>query len=202
MAACGDVLRVWREGDCPRIDYKSDRKWIRRYEAFTSGKQNLCLCIVKKKKRKKKELHHVLKSLGNLSPGEIQKQGENKLLPPGPASMDLICFPDSRSHRRICASRELEAAMAPWWLMSTETTPSWWPSRVHCSSSFSSDLQEQRDTRATSRPSQSLRFISWLSHGFDYYFTRKFDRMWNFSFIWGCGISKTLTKLISLNWFH
>lgn len=62
---------------------------------------------------------------------------------PGPASMDLICFPDSRSHRRMCASRELEAAMAPLWLMSTDTTPSWWPSRVHCSSSFSSDLQAQ-----------------------------------------------------------
>lgn len=62
---------------------------------------------------------------------------------PGPASMDLICFPDSRSHRRICASRELEAAMAPLWLMSTDTTPSWWPSRFHCSSSFSSDLQAE-----------------------------------------------------------
>lgn len=60
--------------------------------------------------------------------------------------MDLICFPDSRSQRRMWASRELEAAMAPLWLMSTDTTPSWWPSRVHCSSSFSSDLQEQHST--------------------------------------------------------
>lgn len=60
---------------------------------------------------------------------------------PGPASMDLICLPVSRSQRRMWASRELDAAMAPVWLMSTDTTPSWWPSRVHCRSSFSSFLQ-------------------------------------------------------------
>ena len=63
-----------------------------------------------------------------------------KLLP-GPASIDFICLPFSKSQRRIWASRELDAAMGRVWLMSTDTTPSWWPSRLHCRSSFSSRLQ-------------------------------------------------------------
>lgn len=94
-------------------------------------------------------LHHVM-SCEN----DSKKKSQQTILcclktSPGPASMDLICLPDSRSQRRMWASRELEAAMAPLWLMSTDTTPSWWPSRVHCSSSFSSDLQ-----RAVNNPEQ------------------------------------------------
>lgn len=56
---------------------------------------------------------------------------------PGPASIDLICLPVSKSQRRIWASRELDAAMEPVWLISTDTTPSWWPSNVHCRFNFS-----------------------------------------------------------------
>lgn len=75
-----------------------------------------------------------------------EKPPDNVL--PGPASMDLICLPNSRSQRRMWASSELEAAMAPLGLTSTETIPSWWPSRVHCSSSFSSDLSGKKENRA------------------------------------------------------
>lgn len=66
---------------------------------------------------------------------------------PGPASIDLICLPVSKSQRRMWASRELDAAMEPVWLISTDTTPSWWPSNVHCRSNFSSFLLLQGEKK-------------------------------------------------------
>ena len=41
--------------------------------------------------------------------------------------MLLSCFPTSRLQRRIWESREEEAETVPDELMSTDTTPSWWP---------------------------------------------------------------------------
>ena len=46
---------------------------------------------------------------------------------PGPASILLSCFPTSKLQSLMWESKEEEAETVPELLISTETTPNWWP---------------------------------------------------------------------------